>query len=316
MLSWDRLRVFAAVAELGSIAAAAEALHITGPGVSQHIRKLEREARCQLVEPDGRGVRLTAAGHLLASSAKSLAATVADAERDLANLGGQIAGPLRIGSVASAIRSLLPDVLRALLTAHPRLQPTLRDGDLVELIPLLRARRLDVVVLDNWTARPAAVPPGIRLTPLLTEEVRLAVAESHPLADRASVAIGELTDQVWTSCLPGTDHAEALLQVLRAHNVDPDVRYSVYDFATQLTLVAADLAVALIPRGARTPVPGVRFVPCVPTVDRSLVAAMLAAGDTPAVRAFVAELARVAREEPPGWPVPVPVPPAAPRRPS
>jgi hypothetical protein len=40
-------------------------------------------------------------------------------------------------------------------------------------------------------------------------------------------------------------------------------------------------------------------------VNRSLVAAMLAAGDTPAVRAFVAELARVAREEPAGWPPPV-----------
>src|SRR5699024_8540065 len=101
MLSWERLRIFAALAKHGSVTAAADALHLTRPAVSQQLRKLEREARCQLVEPDGRGIRLTAAGEIVAQSATSLANTVSDTERDLAALGGQAGGPFRIGSVAA-----------------------------------------------------------------------------------------------------------------------------------------------------------------------------------------------------------------------
>ncbi|WP_051581184.1 LysR family transcriptional regulator [Pseudonocardia acaciae] len=304
-LSWERLRVFAAVAEHGSITAAAEALHITGPAVSQHMRKLEREARCRLVEPDGRGIRLTPAGHLLAGSARDIAATVADAQRDLADASGQVAGPLRIGAMASAIRTLFPDVLRALITAHPRLEPRLLDGEIVDLIPALRARRIDVLVMEVWSAHPATVPAGIRVTQLVTEEVRLAVSARHPLARRASAPLAELTDQVWTACPPHTDQHGALVQILRAHHVDADVRYSVYDFTTQLALVAADLAMALVPRTAvppGAPVPGVRLLPCEPAVSRSLAVASLATGDTPALRAFVAELTRVTSTDLPPWP--------------
>jgi DNA-binding transcriptional LysR family regulator len=304
-LSWDRLRVFAAVAEHGSITAAAEALRITAPAVSQHMRKLEREARCQLVEPDGRGIRLTPAGHLLASSARDIAARVADAERDLANASGQIAGPLRIGAVASAIRTLLPEVFQTLTSDHSRLEPRLLDGEIIDLIPALRTGRIDVLVMETWSARPATVPPGIRVTPLLTEDVRLAVSRRHPLAGRAVAPLRELSGQVWTGCPPGTDQHGALVQILRAHHVDVDVRYSLYDFTTQLALVAADLAVAFVPRTAVppvAPVTGVCFLPCQPAVSRSLAVATLAAGDTPAVRAFVAELSRVTSADLPPWP--------------
>lgn len=294
MISWDRLRVFAAVAEHGSIAAAAAALHLTGPAVSQQLRKLEREARCPLVEPDGRGIRLTPPGHVLAASARAAAALVAEAERDLANATGQPAGPLRIGAVASAVRALLPDTLRSLTGEHPRVEPTLRDGEIVDLIPALRARRLDVVVMESWSARPASVPPGVAIREVLIEDVWLAVPEDHPLAARASVRLADLNDLTWTACLPGTDQHGAVVQLMRSHNVDPDVRYRVYDFGTQLSLVSAGLAVALVPRMARAPVMGVHFVACVPTVSRSLAVATSAAADTPAVRAFVAALLPVA----------------------
>lgn len=302
MISWERLRVFASVAEHGSITSAAEALHITGPAVSQHVRKLEREARCRLVEPDGRGIRLTPAGRLLAATARSVAAAVADTERDLANAADRMVGPLRIGAVASAVRTLLPGALRALTANHPRLRPWMRDGEIVDMIPELRARRLDVVVIESWTARPAAMPPGVRVTPLLTEEVRLAVSAHHPLTSAEPVRLSGLGDQVWSACASGTDQHDALVQLLRRHGVEPDVRYHVYDYATMLALVAADLTVTLVPRSGAVAMPGVRYLTCRPAVTRSLAVASAAAGDTPAVRAFTAELARVAEHDLPAWP--------------
>ncbi len=179
MIEWDRLRVFAAVAEHGSVGAAAAALHITGPAVTQQLRKLERETGHRLVEPDGRGIRLTAAGHVLAGYAASVAVAVADAGRDLAALRDEAVGPLRVGAVASALRALLPDTLRTLAADHPRLVPTVRDGEVVELLPALRSRDLDAVLLESWDDLPARIPPGVRMHRVATEEALVVLPAGH-----------------------------------------------------------------------------------------------------------------------------------------
>lgn len=296
MMVWERLRVFAAVAEHGSVTAAAAALHITGPAVTQQIRKLERETHSRLVEPDGRGIRLTAAGHVLAGSARRVAATVAEAERDLATLHGHVVGPLRIGAVASALRALLPGVLRTLTAEHPRLVPTVRDGEVIDLLPALRNRDLDAVLLESWSHRPARIPRGVRVTTLVTEPVLLAVPDAHPLAGRVDAPLDELAGQTWASCPVGTEAYEGLVQVLRAHNLEPDVRYLVADFTTQLHLVAAGLAVATVPAVSADPAPpGVRLLPCRPALGRTLAVATREPDDTPSRRALVEALREAAR---------------------
>lgn len=295
-MSWERLRVFAAVAEHVSITAAAEALHLTRPAVSQHVRKLEREIDCRLVEPDGRGIRLTAAGHVLAAAARTASTAVRDAERGLADFHEQLIGPLRVGAVPSALRSFVHDALRALTGQHPRVSPSVRDGEVIELIPALRAGRLDAVVLESWTSLPARMPPGVALTELLAEDVQLAVPDGHPLAQRPAVHLGELRGQRWASSPPGTEAHEALVQTLRAHSIDAEVPYCATDYATQLSAVAAGLAVALIPRIARTPCPpGVRHVPCTPALTRTIAVATAENASAPAVE-FVAALRRGTRE--------------------
>lgn len=296
--------MFAAVAEHGSVGAAATALHITGPAVTQQLRKLEREAGTRLVEPDGRGIRLTAAGHVLAGHATGVAAAVAGAERDLASLHDEAAGPLRIGSVASALRALLPEVLRSLVAEHPRLVPTVTDGESVDLLPRLRTRELDAVLLESWTQRPVRLPAGLRVSTLVTEPVLLAAADGHPATAHDPVGLAGLGGQVWASSPAGTEPYEALHQLLRAAGVEPDVRYLFADFATQLALVRAGLAVALVPGMAvaggepdRVPTvaDGVRFVACRPAVGRSLVLASREAdADLPAVAALAATLRAVA----------------------
>jgi DNA-binding transcriptional LysR family regulator len=298
MVTWDRLRVFAAVVEHGSVTAAAEALHVTGPGVSQQVHKLEKELGTQLVEPDGRGIRLTSAGGLLASSARQIAATVTEAERDLSHLHGQTAGPLRVGAIASALRTWVSPVLAQLTSQHARLEPSITDGEPEDLIHALRARRLDAALIESWPARPARVPPGIQLTPLITEEAHIAVADWHPLAGRPRLTPTDLDGQAWVSGPPGSDVHKALVQMLRTGNASSDVRYHVADYASQLALVSGNLAIALVPGIARTPAPeAVRFLPCQPAVTRSLaIATPQTTG--PAVRAFITALQEQADERP------------------
>lgn len=289
-LNWDRLRVLAAVAEQRSVAAAADYLHVTSSAVTQQLRKLEKDVGTCLVAPAGRGMRLTTEGELLATAASRIAGLVNDARRDLEGIHERVGGPLNIGAVASALRVLVPQVLRTLTIEYPHLKPTVRDGEITEMIPALVSRRLDAVILESWSSRPAALPDGVELTSLLCEEAWIALPEDHPLAGEETVRLDELGGHVWTSCPPGSDSSEALSQLLRMHIGTADIRYFVADYSTQLTLVAAGIATAMVPRVARSPQPGVRFSPCTPTISRSIDVATAIEDQNPATRAFVAAL--------------------------
>lgn len=290
-MNTDRLRALAAVARHGSIAAAARTLHVTPSGVSQQLVKLEREAGHRLLEPHGRTVRLTHAGRMLAAHAVRIMAQITAAEADLADLHEEVLGPLRIGAVGSAIRELLPEALAGLAQVHPRLAPTVRDGEVVDLVPALLASGLDLLVIESWANRPMFLPEGLSQQPLVSEEVRLAVAEQHPLASRETVDLAELEGTRWASCPPGTEPYEALVQALRGCGVEPDIPYTLAEFPTQLALVAANLAAALVPAMAQRPGPGgVRFVPVRPSLRRDIRTVWRTEAEGPPVRACVAAL--------------------------
>lgn len=294
MFSIERLRALTAVDAHGTIAGAARALHVTPSGISQQLNKLEREAGKPLLEPVGRTVRLTLAGRVLVDHAARVLAQVSEAQADLADLDREILGPLRLGGVGSAVRTLLPGALSVLLAEHPRLAPTVRDGEVVSLLPPLLRGELDLVLAESWSSRPVALPAGVRTVELLDERVCLALPADHALSGRATADLAELGPPgglPWASCPQGTEPYEAILQAVRTRGVEPDIRYMLAEIPSQLELVASGLAVALVPDlGQRTSPEGVRFVPTDPPLRRTIRAVWRADAETPAVRACVAAL--------------------------
>ncbi|MFE6686916.1 LysR family transcriptional regulator [Streptomyces sp. NPDC057743] len=299
MFSIDRLRALAAVAAQGTIAQAARALHMTPSGVSQQLAKLEREAGHPLLQPHGRSVRLTHAGRVLATHADRLLDQLAAAQADLADLGNDVLGPLRIGGVGSAVRTLLPDALAALAAEHPRLAPTVVDGEANELLPRLLDDQLDLLLVESWPTRPLAVPQGVTLRTLTSEEVYVALSVHHPLADRTTLGLdadlGGLADTAWACCPPGTEPHEALLHVFRTRGLEPDIRYLLADHTTQLALVSRNLTACLVPAMSRHPAPtGVRFLSARPALRRDIGAAWLTRAESPPIRACLDAVAAVA----------------------
>src|SRR5699024_11993805 len=112
----------------GSIAAAADALHVTASGVSQQLARLERETGAQLLARRGRGVRLTPAGELLARRGKDLLSAADRAVAELAGLEGRIAGRLRLGSFVAASRAGVPAVVAGMRGGQPRPEGTVPGG--------------------------------------------------------------------------------------------------------------------------------------------------------------------------------------------
>src|SRR5262245_47829212 len=97
-----RLQALHAVATTGSVKEAAAQLGYTSSAISQQITALERETGSVLLEPNGRGVRPTPAGELLAQHATRIFEQLAQAESELIALNAGQLGSLRLASFASA----------------------------------------------------------------------------------------------------------------------------------------------------------------------------------------------------------------------
>ncbi|GAB3548986.1 DNA-binding transcriptional LysR family regulator [Actinopolyspora lacussalsi] len=298
MFNVERLRALHAVAAHGSVALAASVLHVTPSGVSQQLAKLEREAGHQLLEQHGRGVRLTAAGHVLAKHASEILSRMSEAQSDLDGLSEEILGPLRIGSISTVLRAVVPGALSALHRRHPRLEVTLREGEAEETLPALVGRELDLAVLESWDRLPAQLPAEVGYRRLCTDTADVALPEQHRLAHRTTVSLHELADTPWVSWATGTACHEWLVQTLRAQEFEPRITCNVAGYPTQLELVAANLAAALVPRLARDSVPGgVAVVRTRPVLQRQVLAVWRTDSERPAIRACVDALATVTEQQ-------------------
>jgi molybdate transport repressor ModE-like protein len=273
MLNLERLRVLEAVATCGSVVGAARDLHVTTSAVSQQLARLEHEMGQRLLERQGRGIRLTEAGVLLADRAGALLGEVERIEACLAEHHGAVTGTVRVAAFATAARGLLPDALRTLGSQYPELTVHLTEQEPHEAIPDLRRGRLDVVVAQEWADEAPAIPDGLSRRQLGDDVLDLAVPATHPLARRRRVRPTDLAELTWISWSAGQICHDWLVRTLSRHGVEPQIAHTASEHSTQLALVAAGLGCAVIPRLGREPAPPtVRFVPLDPPPTRRVVA--------------------------------------------
>lgn len=302
MLNLERLRTLHAVSTTGSVRGAAEALHVTTSAVSQQLARLEREVGQRLLEKQGRGIRLTDVGDLLAEHAGRLLRQVELVETDLAQHRGAVTGTLAVAAFATAARGLVPPMLHALRQRHPDLVARLVELEPGESIAQLRHADVDLAVVQDWPEEPLAIPDGLSCAPVLEDVLDVALPDRHPFADRVAVGLEELRDEDWVGW-PSDELCHGWLEnTLRRSGIGRRVRHTASEHSTQLALVAAGLGVAIIPRLGRGRAPeGVRFVPLLPTPRRRVFALWRdSSTNRPACRAALRALQEVAQRCDPG----------------
>ena len=122
------LRSFLEVARSGSVTRAAAALGLTQPAVTKQIRALEAALGSPLLEREGRGVRLTEAGRLLADAGRRGAALFEGCAEELSELARGERGKLSIGAGVTTCVQLLPAWLREFRRRHPGIEVSVRTG--------------------------------------------------------------------------------------------------------------------------------------------------------------------------------------------
>ncbi len=150
----QRLRVFHAVAEEGSFSAAARALFLSQPAITQHIHALEAELGVPLFDRLGRRIILTAAGQALAQHVPQILGLLAAAETAAREAGGEASRTLRLGVSETLATYVLPPLLGAFQRAMPDSELRLVVADSSELVPALLTNDVELAFWLQEAQRP------------------------------------------------------------------------------------------------------------------------------------------------------------------
>ena len=184
--SFRQLSTFHTVARLGSVSGAAEEMHLTQPAVSIQIGLLEESARTPLLQRNGRGIRLTEAGELLAGYAGRILDLWREASEEMALLQGVFAGTLRVGAVTTA-EYLLPPLLVTFANQNPKVTVKLKVGNRDEVVRLLAGQEIDVAIMGRPPTELKTVASAFAKHPMA-----FVAAPAHAVMHDADLSIASL----------------------------------------------------------------------------------------------------------------------------
>lgn len=248
------------LADRGTLVSVAAATHRTPSAVSQQLRTAERELGVRLVEPAGRGLRLTPAGRLLADGAVDVATAVARVQRGLDALRGEPAGEVSIGALPSAAEVLVPPLLLALAESHGGVTIQLDDLDVAASDFARRTADFDVVIGHSLSATPTGTD-RLLVLPLAREPLDVAVPVGHRLAEQDVVHAADLAGEAWIGVPVGYPFDDVRIAIENRAGTQFDIRLRLRDNRVVEALVAAGQGLAILPRFTTRPRPDVVTLP-------------------------------------------------------
>jgi DNA-binding transcriptional LysR family regulator len=249
-----RLKVLGAVERHGTVTAAAEVCRLTPSAASHQLQALARELDVALLEPVGRGVRLTEAAHTLLAHGRTLATQWERAQADLAaHRAGDVGGRLRFCGFSTAASAVVPEALDRLRRAHPALRLQLRETEPARSFDLLAADDADIAVVVATPDIPPVSDAAFDQRVLYDEPLDVLVGPDHPLVGHHDVALVDLAADPWICSNPGRAYHQLVTLACAGAGFAPDVAHYADEWDTGAALVARGFGVALVPRLAELP---------------------------------------------------------------
>lgn len=244
-LELRQLQSLAAIRDSGSMAAAAERLHLTQSALSHQIRNLEERYGCRLFARKSRPLRFTPVGRRLLALADEVLQLSAAAEREIERLKAGTTGRLHIAiDCHSCFDWLLPS-MDAFREQWPEVEMDLSLAHSFDPLPALAGGELDLVITSD------PVPaPGIDYTPLFRYEALLVIDNQHRLQGRAWIRPGDLAGETLITYPVGEERLDIYRHFLDPARVRPAGRRTAELTSLILQLVANGRGVAALPEWA------------------------------------------------------------------
>jgi DNA-binding transcriptional LysR family regulator len=260
-----RLEIFVKVAELGSFSRAAEALFLTQPTVSEHVRALEDELGLTLLDRLGRGAAPTRAGQLLLGYARRMLALGREARQAMDQFQGRMSGELVVGGSTIPGEYVLPAFIGTFKGKYPDISICLLIGSSGQVLQWLEEGRVEVAMVG--------APPtqrGLEAREIMADELVIVVAADHPWAGRQTVTLAEVRAEPLLVRERGSGTRDALERAVAGVGLGLSAFRIVGEMGSTQAIkqgVRAGVGIALISRRAVTDECRAKLVACLHVED-------------------------------------------------
>ncbi len=216
MIERSHLKIIQALAEHGSLTAAANALFVTQPALSHQIRYLEQKLEISLWQREGRKLRLTQAGELLLRVARQVLPVLEQSEQTLKAFADGKQGILRLGVECHPCYEWLKGILAEYLVMMPKM-----DVDIVHKFQFSGLEGLLNFHIDLLVTPDKVKQQGLVFEPLFDYELVLLIAKDHTLAKNDSVEAEELSGELLLTFPVPHERLDIYTQFLMPAGINP-----------------------------------------------------------------------------------------------
>lgn len=239
MIERSHLRIIEALADNGSLTAAANALHLTQPALSHQIRYLEQKLELQLWQREGRKLRLTNGGKLLLQIARQVLPVLEQGEQTLRAYASGKQGILRLGVECHPCYQWLKGLLADYLQQLPAMDVDIVHQFQFSGIEGLVNHHIDVLVTPDKLHH-----TGVHFEPVFDYELVLLLPENHSLAGRAFVEAECLQNELLLTFPVNHERLDVFSQFLWPANIQPETKaMQSLDIMVQMVLLGRGVTV-------------------------------------------------------------------------
>ncbi|CAB3745546.1 HTH-type transcriptional regulator GltC [Paraburkholderia sediminicola] len=239
------LQILLAVEEHGSLAKAAERVHLVPSAVSRRIAELEENCGLQLLRRTSHGTEFTAAGKTVLTRARTILSEMDTLADELHTFSEGIRGAVRLAASVFALTQRLPADLAQFRSEYPLITLEFNSRTSHDVIHALQKEEIDVGVFVS-----DSVPSG--LTTMIYEEDKLAllVPEDHPLAVQTSAGIDEIAQYELVVGPLGTETRALTADQARRRGLKLRASIQVASLDAMILMTRAGHGIAIVPSRA------------------------------------------------------------------
>lgn len=241
MIERAHLRIIRALAENGSLTAAANALFLTQSALSHQIRYLEQKLEVSLWQRDGRKLRLTQAGELMLQVAQQVLPVLEQTEQTLQAYAEGRAGILRLGVECHPCYEWLKKILAVYLREMPQM-----DVDIVHQFQFSGMEGLLNHHIDLLVTPDAVKQLGVIYQPMFDYELVLLVAADHPLSKKTYIDAVALQHELLLTFPVAHERLDVFTQFLMPAGIHPRTK-AMQSMDIMVQMVALQRGVTVLP---------------------------------------------------------------------
>ena len=235
MVSFNQLEALVKIVEEKSFTRAAEALHLTQPGISHTISSLESELGITLFNRNKKSIELTEVGEAILPNAREVLQQIESIKQTSAEFLGMKKGTIKLGGFPSIMANYVPALISSFQKKYPNIKFSLYEGSYEKVTEMIEKGIIDL----GFTVAPV---PHLSFTHILTDLMVAVLPAEHELAQQSSVTMEEISNERFIKDL-GCERYLKDLELNDSANID----FAVSDLNIILSLIQEGLGLTILP---------------------------------------------------------------------